>query len=352
MKRIISILLALVILISISAVSASAKTRYARAYQYKDFFCVYRDNDIHIVDYYGSAPKVKIPSIILGRKVVGIGDIAEKYYRDDFDALWSHGFWENEYVEEVTIPDTVKELGYRCFADCKNLRKVKLGNGLKELCANAFWGCSKLKSIKLPDSLEVYDDEDFSGTKISKIRLGKNVKEVYLPNILEPTPLKSITVSKKNKYFSAKNGVLYNKNKTNLVYYPAAKRNKTFKIPNKVETISEYSFSYNSYVKTVKLPENLKEIADGAFNGNKSISKIKFTGKKKVIIAKEAFFGLEKLKSITIPKNVIKIEKRAIGYVWNDHADYAKAKGFIIKGKKNSAAHKYAKKYKFKFVAV
>ena len=123
MKRIISILLALVILISISAVSASAKTRYARAYQYKDFFCVYRDNDIHIVDYYGSAPKVKIPSIILGRKVVGIGDIAEKYYRDDFDALWSHGFWENEYVEEVTIPDTVKELGYRCFADCKTSEK-------------------------------------------------------------------------------------------------------------------------------------------------------------------------------------------------------------------------------------
>ena len=61
MKRIISILLALVILISISAVSASAGLVENRTYYYKDFSYHYiNDNQIGVDGYSGTASKVTI----------------------------------------------------------------------------------------------------------------------------------------------------------------------------------------------------------------------------------------------------------------------------------------------------
>ena len=71
-------------------------------------------------------------------------------------------------------------------------------------------------------------------------------------------------------------------------------------------------------------------------------------------IDKEAFFNCKKLKTITIPKSVKKIGKRALGYIWkNNHSNTIICKdGFTIKGYKGTAAEKYAKQNGFKFVAI
>ena len=64
-------------------------------------------------------------------------------------------------------------------------------------------------------------------------------------------------------------------------------------------------------------------------------------------------------KSIYIPKSVTKIGKQAVGYVCkakvyeeDKYYNYSKVKGFVIIGESGSAAQKYAKKNKFKFVAL
>ena len=45
-------------------------------------------------------------------------------------------------------------------------------------------------------------------------------------------------------------------------------------------------------------------------------------------------------------------EEKAFGYTDDGYDGYEKIKGFTIKGKKGSTAHKYAKKNGFKFVAI
>lgn len=347
MKRIISILLALVILISISAVSASAGLVENRTYYYKDFSYHYiTSNQIGIDSYSGTASKVTIPSEIDGHKVTTIFDA-------EIDEGGAYGsFSHNKYIEEVIIPDTVTEIGMFCFENCSNLKRVRFGKNVKELGMWTFSDCKKLKTINIPEAMTEFDSQAFAGTNISKIHLTKNIKTTYFSWL----NLKTITVSKNNKYFSAKGGVLYNKKKTSLVYFPSHKNIKKFKIPDKVQTIKDGAFTYSAKVKKIILPKNLKLIEKFAFYES-AINSLKFTGNKKVTLQKYALWECKKLKSVTVPKNVIKIGKQALGfYTTNDEKNHKdidhKIKNFTIKGKKNSAAHKYANKYKFKFVAV
>lgn len=76
------------------------------------------------------------------------------------------------------------------------------------------------------------------------VYLGKNIKEVQqLKNI------KSIEISSENKYFSSKDGVLYNKECTKLLYYPSLKESNEYVLDEKVHTIEKNAFNGNEYIK-------------------------------------------------------------------------------------------------------
>ena len=68
-------------------------------------------------------------------------------------------------------------------------------------------------------------------------------------------------------------------------------------------------------------------------------------------IYKNQFFGCINLKTITIPPTVTKIGKYALGY-FDDDTKISRIDNFTIKGVKDSAAEKYAKANKIKFVAI
>lgn len=59
-----------------------------------------------------------------------------------------------EYVQEVVLPDSVKEIGERAFWGFRDLRHVSFGNGLKKIGKGAFEGCQFLEQALLPDSVE------------------------------------------------------------------------------------------------------------------------------------------------------------------------------------------------------
>lgn len=56
-------------------------------------------------------------------------------------------YFKDSSFEEVTIPSKVIGIGYRAFADCKNLRAVYLPDSLEVISSNAFSGCNSLKDV-------------------------------------------------------------------------------------------------------------------------------------------------------------------------------------------------------------
>ena len=94
---------------------------------------------------------------------------------------------------------------------------------------------------------------------------------------------------------------------------------------NKVTKIESLSFDNCASLKSITVTNRVKTINGYAFNNCKN------------------------LKKISVPKSVKKIGKKAFGYKEKGVRDI-KIKGFTIKGYKGTAAEKYAKKNKFKFV--
>ena len=112
--------------------------------------------------------------------------------------------------------------------------------------------------------------------------------------------LTEIKVDSKNKKYSAKDGVLFNKKKSTLIMYPAGKKGNTYRVPSSVKTIAAYSFDgypgQEIYAKIKKLimPKNIREIKGGAFYGV-TIKTIEFPGKRPNKMTKDIFSDTDKV---------------------------------------------------------
>lgn len=325
---------------------------------------------VAICKYLGKAENVTVPSKIEGLSVQSFG-----FYPDDEAGFKLAGFKDNKYVKKIVFPKSIKYIALYSVSNCKNLESVKIKSKIKTVIGGLFYNCRKLKTVSLPDTVKTIDYDAFKNTDLhGKFRLGKNVKEVT-GDAFEGTKIKKFSVAKGNKYFSTKKGVLYSKDKTKVVCYPCAKKTETYKTPKETEKISLLSFRGIKYLKNVFISKNTKKIEYNAFNDCKKLSKIiidtkksieiekyavsdcpkltsvLFKTDKEITIGKEAFDNCTSLKKVTVPPNVMVIEKRAFGYGY-ENGKYGKISGFTIKGYKGTAAEKYAKKNGFKFVAL
>ena len=119
--------------------------------------------DCYVVSGMGTCTDIRlhIPYTYNGRPVVGIADEA---------------FLGNTSIISVTLPDTVRSIGYYAFSDCTSLRDIDFGEGLIEIDGLAFVG-SSITRVDLPDSLAIV--EGFYGCEgLKSVSFGRNVKEI------------------------------------------------------------------------------------------------------------------------------------------------------------------------------
>lgn len=174
------------------------------------------------------------------------------------------------------------------------------------------------KKIVFKDGITKIDYAYFTMEGIKSISLPKSLKsiayhsEYQVNGKYDPfsTTLKKITVNKKNKKFSALNGVLYSKNKKTLYAYPSGKNTEKYTINKKVTKIARDAF-YGSDIQTVKLPANLTYIGEKAFLQS-TITNLQ-TNKKLKKIARLAFYRTN-ISSITFPDTLTTIGEGAFQF--------------------------------------
>lgn len=109
----------------------------------------------------------------------------------------------------------------------------------------------------------------FSFNGSGKLIIDKEIKSIE-SYVFHNQDITDIEVSKDNKYFTALDGVLYNKKMTKLVYYPSLKENSTFVIPDNISKIEEYAFSNNKFLKNISIGKNVKNISWTSLEGCKA----------------------------------------------------------------------------------
>ena len=293
----------------------------AGAETYGDFeYGVLDDGTVQITAYNGSAETVVIPDTIDGKSVTSIGYGA-------FNGCTS--------LTSITIPDSVTSIGYGAFNGCTSLTSITIPNGVTSIGGSAFEGTALLDKqttpVKYADSWVVNCDSDVenvmikSGTKgiaNSAFSWCSSLKSITIPDSVTSigesafdscSNLTAIDVEVGNNNYTSVNGVLFNKDKTELICYPAGKTDKSYTIPNSVTSIGRRAFEGCTSLTSITIPNGVTSIGDLAFYGCSSLTSITIPSSV-TCIGDSTFEYCTSLTSITIPNSVTRIGEFAFEY--------------------------------------
>ena len=227
-------------------------------------------------------------------------------------------FFKDTNLKTVYLPDsTVSSIGNSTFSNCYYLHTF----GTKSSAKNEF---------VIPESVTAIGTKAFENnycmqkitfpsktTSIDITMFNFTIKE---SDIIEKgyTPIESISVNSLNTNYSSSNGVLFNKNKTVLLYYPFRKTGDYYTVPDSVTEISASAFSSNRFLKGIILDKNLTTVKEKAFYNTASLEFIDFGNNT----------------TVTLPKNQQTITSATNG------------KKIILYGESPSTAATYAETYK------
>ncbi len=217
---------------------------------------------------------------------------------------------------------------------------IIIKDGTLEIKASAFAGCNNVKSITVPDSVKIIGDQAFqSCSSLERIYIGSGTEHIGVAPFMydiEGSPcsnLKSIEISKDNKHYTSVDGVLFNKEMTELIQYPIGKKQKEYVIPDSVTTVGHGAFLYCTELtkltlgkglttidycllfgcdnlETVILPETLTKLDSGAFK----CSGIKYIDIPDGVtfLGSETIMYCPRLETVNIGKGVSFIHEQAI----------------------------------------
>lgn len=210
-----------------------------------------------------------------------------------------HAFGNCTALAYINIPNSVVEIGSGAFYFCKSLVSVAIGNSVKTINPSAFASCTSLTQIEFPESVSEIRDGAFWGCDaLTSMKIGKNV-EVLGDNIFASCKsLTKIEVSKDNPNYSSDNNSLFNKDKTELLCYPAGNTGK-FDIPNTVQKIGNYSFAGCTGLTSASIPNSVKNVGTGAFLDCSTLTEITIPNSV-TIIGDFPFSGCTALTTMTL----------------------------------------------------
>ena len=228
------------------------------------------------------------------------------------------GAFQLSNLQKITLPDTVKKIDNTSFSNCFYLGQVTFGAGSKcaAFGAYAFAGDGMLKQIKVPDSVQSFGELCFYQSGLEEIEIGAGLTELGEGALSSCQNLKDITVDKANTVFGSYDGVLFNAEKTKLMFYPAAKTG-AYTLPKTTETIVGYAFAGASKLTEVTLNDGLIEIGRYAFSDCESLQTPVFPeGLER--ISENAFENCSGMtEKCLIPKSVSALGRFAFAYDYN-----------------------------------
>ncbi len=227
--------------------------------------------------------RASIVSIIIEDGVTTIGNYAFLYcdgltsvmIGNSVTSIGVSAFYDCDGLTSVTIPNSVTSIGQSAFCQCYGLTSVTIGNSVTSIGDQAFMNCFSLTSVTIPNSVTSIGNEAFYGCG----------------------SLTSFNVASENSNYSSLDGVLFNKDKTILIQYPAHKEG-AYTIPNSVTNIGKSAFIYCDGLTSVMIGNSVTNIGESAFSYCTGLTSVTI-GNSVTSIGWSAFASCEGLTKIT-----------------------------------------------------
>ncbi len=208
------------------------------------------------------------------------------------------GAFSGTGVTSLTVPNTVTSLGVRafasntklttvvmnnsgaipiqCFSGC-GLTSVTLGNGITRIEQSAFTNCRVLPEITIPNTVQYIGREAFYNcVAMDIVRIGSGVINMgaapfrTLNNPSGWSMMTKLEVDAANPVYSSRDGILYNKEQTELLICPEGKVG-AVDIPATVTHIKDEAFYNCAKMTSVSIPTSVTHIGTYVFYACKSL---------------------------------------------------------------------------------
>lgn len=246
-------------------------------------------------------------------------------------------FFYLEEITEITLPQTITEIGECAFAYCRNLKSINIPSGILEIKYQTFYYCDSLEEIALPNKIESIGTEAFARCynlknleipnsvttigeqaffyceSIKELKIGSSLCEIKTDAFKNCHDIESINVSEQNENFASYNGVLFNKQKSALIMYPKGNLQEEYTLPLGVTEIKEGAFDRSYKLKSVILNEGLIKIGEFAFSTCTQLKSVSFSSSVTDIL-EGAFFDCGNLNSLALNEGLKVIKDDAFAY--------------------------------------
>ncbi|MBP5366751.1 MAG: leucine-rich repeat domain-containing protein [Bacteroidales bacterium] len=226
--------------------------------------------------------------------------------------IYNNTFYKCSSLESVTFPATckVQKIDDAAFKYCDKLKSLELPNSVKYIGQRAISNCKSLESIKFGNQLEEIDSWGLcENPSLKTVTLPKSLKNAYDPFQPGCTSLEAVYVEPGSKNFVSVDGVLFTADKKQLVTYPIGRPGNSYTIPKTVTQLHNSAFA-GSHLSEIVLHGGITEIAFSVFANCQNLKS--FTFPEGITEVPEELFGeCENLESITFPKTLKRIGDQA-----------------------------------------
>jgi hypothetical protein len=167
------------------------------------------------------------------------------YNKDKTEPIFSHGEPQDTSSPLIAdynlFPDSMTEIGEGTISEGYNIISLTIPKSITKIGDKAFAGFHQLTSIAIPASVTEIGEFVFSGC----------------------SSLIDIAVNPDNPAYSSEGGVLFNKDKTELIAFPAS-RLVEYTVPDSVTKIRKAAF-YCACLSSVTIPDSVTSIENSTF---------------------------------------------------------------------------------------
>ena len=236
-------------------------------------------------------------------------------------AIVDNAFYGRDYLQSVTIPNSVTQIGDGAFQCCYDLNSIVIPNSVTKIGKCAFYSCSELQSILIPNSVTQIGSFAFLNCgNLQSIAIPDSVTQIGDGTFQDCHRLQSIVIPDSVKQIG--DGAFQDCHKLQSIVIPDSvtrignaafgfcENLQSMVIPNSVTEIGEEAFKDCIRLQSIAISESVTQIGRFAFLNCSSLQSIVIPDSV-TEIGDSAFSGCENLQSIVIPESITKISDKA-----------------------------------------
>lgn len=217
--------------------------------------------------------------------------------------ICDYAFYGCDNLETVSIPESVSKIGDFAFSQCLSLTEINVDSNnqsyetdqtgvlftkgkteliqypagssetsysvpdlVKMICEDSFRHSENLTEISLPEGLEKIGDEAFYASGIESINIPASVSSIGKDAFGWCFSLEAVFVDGDNSNYSDDgNGVLFSKDKSELIKFPDNSKETVYSIPDGVISLADNSFENCRRLASAEIPASVVTIGSGVF---------------------------------------------------------------------------------------